>query len=229
MNPSLRRVIVLLSRTIVTGAVGGAVIGGIGGRLAMRVLFITTGDAVKGVTSDDGFTIGRFTLGKTVGLIGVTTAIGIFAALLMLLALPFVRGRRMVPVMTVYYGVIGGALMVHRGGVDFTRLHPVMLAVVLFVAICAGFGAAAARMLDAAAGRDEEQPRWWLVGPPLAVLFFPPFLIVAVPAAVVNWAAGAAGRDHDGWNRLRLAAGTVMSALFVLGAVDLARDVAALV
>ena len=50
----------VVSATIVIGAGSGAVIGGLGGRLAMRILFLTSGDGVKGLTSDDGFEIGRF-------------------------------------------------------------------------------------------------------------------------------------------------------------------------
>ena len=48
LEPHLR----LLSATIIIGAVSGAVIGGLGGRLAMRILFLTSGDAVKGLTND---------------------------------------------------------------------------------------------------------------------------------------------------------------------------------
>jgi len=114
-------VIRLVSATIVIGALAGAVIGGIGGRIAMRVLFVTTGDHVQGLTSDDGFEIGRFTVGGTLALLFVTALIGVLAALCYLVAHPFVApiGVAALPVMAVFYGIIGGALMVHRGGVDF--------------------------------------------------------------------------------------------------------------
>jgi hypothetical protein len=48
-----------LSATILIGALVGGIVGGLGGRLAMRILFLTSGDPVKGLISDDGFEIGR--------------------------------------------------------------------------------------------------------------------------------------------------------------------------
>jgi hypothetical protein len=44
-----------VSATVIIGAGGCAVIGGLGVRLAMRILFLTSGDGVKGLTSDDGY------------------------------------------------------------------------------------------------------------------------------------------------------------------------------
>ena len=48
------------SGTIAGGAeaVAGLVWGGIGGRIAMRVVFLSSNDGVRGLTSDDGFEIG---------------------------------------------------------------------------------------------------------------------------------------------------------------------------
>ena len=140
-----------MSATIVIGAISGAVIGGLGGRLVMRILFLTSDETVTGVTSDDGFEIGRFTLSDTIGLVIVTALIGVFAALLYLVARPFVArlGRATVPTMAVFYGVIGGAMMVHHDGIDFHVLEPAALAIVLFVAVCAGFGAVVAYLVGA--------------------------------------------------------------------------------
>ena len=52
---SFEPIVRLVAATIVIGAVCGAVIGGLGGRLAMRILFVTSDEAVKGLISDDGF------------------------------------------------------------------------------------------------------------------------------------------------------------------------------
>jgi hypothetical protein len=222
----------VLSATVMIGAVGGAVIGGLGGRLAMRILFLTSDASVKGLKSDDGFIIGRFTLGNTIGLVIVTAFIGVIAALLYLLARPFVARLPLPPVatMAVFYGVIGGALLVHPSGVDFTRLEPAALAIAMFVAISAGFGAVAARFINAAASEHAwpQRRRWWLLGPPLLFLVFPPFLLVAIVAVVVNWGDAAAGSEDRAWRAVRVGAVAVMSGLFVLGAVDLVRDTATL-
>jgi len=158
LAPSIR----LISATIIIGAVGGAIVGGLGGRLAMRILVLTSGEAVKGVTSDDGFQIGRFTLSDTVGLVIITMFIGVLAALLYLVAHPFVAGfrRARVPAMAAFYGVVGGAMLVHTDGVDFKVLEPAVLAIALFVAISAGFGAVVAHLVGRAAA-DGAWPQTW--------------------------------------------------------------------
>ena len=86
----------------------------------MRILLLTSDDSVKGLTSDDGFEIGRFTLSDTLGLVIVTAFIGVIAALLYLVVHRCVArlGRAAVPAMALFYGVVGGAMMVHRDGID---------------------------------------------------------------------------------------------------------------
>ena len=228
LQPILR----LLSATIIIGGLAGAVIGGLGGRLAMRVLFLTSDDAVKGAISDDGFEIGRFTLSDTIGLVIVTAFIGVIAALFYLLARPFVArlGSAAVPAMAVLYGVVGGAMMVHRDGIDFRLLEPVLLAIALFVGICAGFGAVVTHLVEAAAveGGWPQRRRWWLLGPPLIFLLLPPFLFVAVAGVAVNWIDAAVEPNRWWWRAVRLGAAVVMSVVLIIGAVDLVQDTAVL-
>ena len=66
-----------------TGTVAGLVIGGVGGRLAMFVLRLTSSPSLHGVETDDGFTIGEFSL-ATLFLLLVTAAIGVLAGLVYL-------------------------------------------------------------------------------------------------------------------------------------------------
>jgi hypothetical protein len=214
------------------GAICGAVIGGLGGRLAMRILVLTSDDSVKGLTSDDGFEIGRFTLSDTLGLVIVTAFIGVVAALLYLVVRPFVArlGGAAVPAMALLYGVVGGAMMVHRDGMDFQVLAPAVLAIILFVAICAGFGAAVAYFVGASAADEAwpQKPPRWLLAPPLLVLLFPPFLVLAIAAVDVNWAGAAADPNDRRWHVVHVGAFFGMSGVLIVGAVDLARDTAAL-
>lgn len=222
----------LLSATIAIGAVCGLVIAGLGSRLAMRILFLTSGERVRGVKSDDGFIIGRFTLGDTIGLLIFTTILGVAAAFLYLAAHPFVLSSRLppVPTMAVFYGVVGGALLVHQGGVDFTEVQPAALAIAMFVAIPAGFGGAVAALVGAAARSDWLQSQSWaVVGPPLVALAFPPFFFFGVFAFLLSQVA-VQFRPGSRWRRpLHLAAHVTMALLFVLGAVDLTRDAVALI
>jgi hypothetical protein len=225
LEPFARR----LSATILIGALTGAVVGGLGGRLAMRILFLTTGDTVKGIESDDGFTIGRFTLANTLSLVVVTTLGGIFAALLYLAARPFVAGfgERAIPMAAVFYGVVGGALIVKPEGVDFVLLEPAALAIALFVIIPAAFGAVVSWQVNRATQDDAwpDRSSWWLLGPPLLLVALPPMLFLTV-VIVLTQAAGSSSRAP----RLIRAGGLiVIAALFALGAVDLGSDAAELI
>ena len=65
----------------VAGAVAGFVWGGVGGRIAMRIVFLTSNDSVRGLTSDDGFEIGRIS-GNTIFLLFFTTILGAIAGFL---------------------------------------------------------------------------------------------------------------------------------------------------
>src|SRR5262245_46818474 len=57
------------------GVIVGLVVGGVGGRLAMLLLRLTSPDSVIGVESDDGFEIGVFS-DQTMFLLQATAALG---------------------------------------------------------------------------------------------------------------------------------------------------------
>jgi hypothetical protein len=153
-----RHSLVASSRGVLLGAAAGAwaglLVGGVGGRLAMFVLRLTSPDYVRGVTSDDGFEIGRFSF-DTVFLLALTTIAGAFVGIV------FVAIRRALPVAwrfwswTLVGATAGGSLILHADGVDFNLLEPGWLAVAMFVAIPAGGAALMAIWV-------ERWDRWWL-------------------------------------------------------------------
>jgi hypothetical protein len=51
-----------LGACVSAGFLAGVLIGGVGGRLAMLALRLTSGPSLHGVSTDDGFTIGRVSL-----------------------------------------------------------------------------------------------------------------------------------------------------------------------
>ena len=136
------------------GAWAGLLVGGVGGRLAMFVLRVTSPDYVRGVKSDDDFEIGRFSF-DTVFLLGLTTIAGA------LVGVGFVAIRRALPVgwrvwsWTLVGATVGGSLILHADGVDFNLLEPGWLAVAMFVAIPAAGAALMAIWV-------ERWDRWWL-------------------------------------------------------------------
>lgn len=128
--------------TALAGAAAGLVWGGIGGRVAMRIVFLTSSEHVRGVTSDDGFEIGTIS-GATVFLLIFTTILGAIAGV----GVGILRMVTSGPVWSVALGTavataaLGGASIVHTDGVDFRFLDPLWLTVGLFVLIPGLWGA----------------------------------------------------------------------------------------
>ena len=116
------------------GTLAGFVWGGIGGRVAMRIIFLTSDERLRGLTSDDGFEIGRIS-GDTIFLLIFTSILGALAGLLYGLMRMLLRGPKWLVAIAV--GVTaaagGGALVVNSDGIDFRVLDPLWLAVGLFL------------------------------------------------------------------------------------------------
>lgn len=152
-----RRDLLVSSRWLLLGGAAGGwaglLVGGVGGRLAMFVLRLTSPDYVRGIDSDDGFEIGRFSL-DTVFLLGFTTLVGAFVGIVYVVvrfALPLAWR---VGSWTVIGATVGGSLIVHADGVDFRLLEPAWLAVGLFVVIPAATAALMATWV-------VRWDRWW--------------------------------------------------------------------
>jgi len=127
---------------VVAGGLAGFVWGGVGGRIAMRVIFLTSNERVRGLTSDDGFEIGRMSVDSLFLLISLTV-VGAFLGGGYGVLRMFLQG----PVwllsggMAVMVGAAGGALVVNADGIDFRLLEPLSLAAAMFVALPALWGA----------------------------------------------------------------------------------------
>jgi hypothetical protein len=116
------------------GAVAGFLVGGIGGRLAMLLLRLTSSEAVIGMTSDDGFEIGVVST-RTFNLLVATTGLGGVAGAFYAGARGAIPERMRLPLWTAVSAFVGGAALVHDDGIDFDALEPHWLAVMLFVAL----------------------------------------------------------------------------------------------
>lgn len=114
------------------GAIAGFLVGGIGGRLAMLLLRLTSSDSVLGVTSDDGFEIGVVSA-QTFQLLLAMTVLGALNGVLYAVLRTVIAGRLRLPLWVGFGALVGGSLFVHDEGVDFTLISPVLLAIALFV------------------------------------------------------------------------------------------------
>ncbi len=132
-----------------TGILVGAVVGGIGGRIVMRILFLEN-EATKGGITENGNEVGVITSGGTLSLIAFTAFAGATAGVL------YVLMRRWLPGGSVARGVLYGAfLLVAFGGgsidadnVDFRVFRPAGLGIALFGLLPFAFGVSLALLVD---------------------------------------------------------------------------------
>jgi len=174
----LRRIIRQAGNGAAAGAVVGLLVGGVLGRIAMLVLRVTTGDSITGVTSDDGFEIGRFTLLGTLNLLFAYSLAGIALGLVYAVVRRFLPRRGRVLAFTALSAAVGGSIFVHADGVDYLLLDPLWLAVAFFVALpaLAGLGVAVAvERLEA----SDRLRRWQMAAAGIGTV-----ALFAVPAAV---------------------------------------------
>jgi hypothetical protein len=161
---------------VVAGVPTGVLVAGVGSRLAMLLLRVTSPDSVVGVESDDGFVIGHVTLSGTYNLLNLGVIVGVVGAAVYVLVSPWLTGplwfRRLT--VSVVAGAFVGSMIIHADGIDFTVLEPLWLAVALFVGLPALFGWVIGPVVDAVDSADSwtrrGRLRWSL---PLLVLAFP--------------------------------------------------------
>jgi hypothetical protein len=164
-----------LSISAIAGAVGGLAVGGVLGRLAMRLLAVTSPWYAQGGITDDRAVVGAVTLAGTVNLALVVMVLGVIGGLIY----PWVRRvlpdsfRGRVLGYGLFTGTVGGALLVHdHPSFDYTVLAPAWLAVALFVALPLLYGFAVAALVEATdrdGGLGRRVPWWVLVVVALAV------------------------------------------------------------
>jgi len=149
----------------VAGSLTGAVIGGIGGRLAMFVLRLTSDPTLRGLETDDDFTIGIFT-GATLFLVIVTTFLGIIGGLVYLVVRGWLPERGRPWLFGALTGIVGGATVIRPGGIDFTLLEPLGLAVAMFVVLPAAYGVATSLLAERFLADDSAfgRSRAWIAG-----------------------------------------------------------------
>jgi hypothetical protein len=224
-----------LAALTAVGGLLGLLVGGVGGRLAMMLLARLNTEAT-GVTSDDDFTIGQFTVANTLNLLLLGTLLGVVGAGIYSLLRGLRIGPRWFEVLTVAVGpaVVMGALIVHTDGVDFRLLEPTWLAIGLFVAIPGVYAALLTLLGEHVLGQNG----WWARAPKLLavaplILWVPLFPLAALLAA--TWAAreglrgtktGAKALDHPA---LRWGGRLGLAVIFAIGLLDLGKDTAELI
>lgn len=134
-----------IARGGITGAIVGIVVGGLGGRLIMRIAAILHADAVGAVT-ENGNRIGEITLGGTLFLAVFGLIFGVLAGAVWVIVSPWIPGRGSVrAVLTAGVAIaIGTPLLIIGRNPDFVILDHDASVVALLVALVGTFGLAVA-------------------------------------------------------------------------------------
>ena len=223
---------------IVAGIPVGVLVAGLGSRLAMLLLRLTSPDRVIGVTSDDGFKIGRVTASGTYNLLLLGAAVGIIGAGVYQMVANWLIGptwfRRVTTGLA--SAAVVGSMLVHADGIDFTVLKPTWLAIGLFVALPGLFGVVIGPAVDAVSKQDSwtrHGRRRWLL-PVILVGCFPPTVLFLLFAFVILliWAFSHGAAFSHGLRRFPLyplAVRSVWLLIAVAGLLALVKDVEALI
>ena len=212
------------SAAVAAGTLLGFVINGWGSRLAMMLL-ARLNPEVTGRISDDGFRMGQFTLGDTMGLVLFGTILGAAGGLLYLAIRPLRLGPPWFQHVALFVGpaVVVGSMLVHTDGIDFRVLHPAWLAIALFVALPGVYALSLALLTERWLADDAWFRRRPLshVAPVLVVLL--PFWPLAI-VVLVAWGLRSiylAATDASATTTLAWVARGGLAVVFVLALVNL--------
>jgi hypothetical protein len=203
-------------------------------RLAMLVLRLTSDSSLRGVETDFGATIGRFSAVDTGLFILGCGGVGAIAGMVYLAIRPVVPPRLRAPVAALAAGTFGPAVVIDPDGVDFAILEPALLAVAMFAASLAAFGYA----VSAAAEWLLRVP-WWRTSPAAWIVMGPLLLVtlgvafpfgvpaIAVAVAVSAWRSAPSLRARVPGRAVAWAGQLGVVAAIGLSAAFLAVDVVA--
>lgn len=149
----------------VAGVITGVVVGGVGGRILMRIAAVAAPDRVMGATTENGNRIGDITVGGTVAIVVfVGVLLGLVGAIAYLMAEPWLSwtGRWRGVAFGAFLLAIGGAGTLTSDNFDFFLVGNQELVVAMFVALFIGFGTllgpVVARLEQRLPQIDRERP-----------------------------------------------------------------------
>jgi hypothetical protein len=178
---------------VVAGGTAGALVGGLGGRLAMRIIAATSSDQAQGSITEAEEVVGKITLEGTLGLV---IFVGIAGGAIM--AVFYLLVRRWLPGPAWLSGLLFGMLLlavfgridpVDPNNPDFVLVGPAWLAALVFTVLVPLYGLVLGPMvarLDASYPVLSRRPKAIAAHAPL-LLFVPlgPALVVVAAGAAV--------------------------------------------
>lgn len=140
--------------------IGGVLVLGVGGRLAMRLsgaMALASDPATRFMLTGDGFQVGRITIDGTIGLIIFG---GIFGSIVAAAFWALLKDRLPASRQLMWAGLaaaaIGGNFLVHADNIDFVILKPVVANVILYPTLT-GFAGVVIVLIDRRLSRRLPQ------------------------------------------------------------------------
>jgi hypothetical protein len=126
-----------LAKGMLPGLVAGVIVGGVGSRVVMRIMALTSASAARGITTDFGATVGEITPGGTLFLLIAGAVLGMAGGIAYLAIRDLLPGKAWIRglVFGVLVLAVSGRFLVDPGNADFLILSPAGLAVTLFAAL----------------------------------------------------------------------------------------------
>lgn len=128
----------------IASLIGGILVLGVGGRLAMRLsgaMALASDPATRFMRTGDGFQVGRITIDGTVGLVIFG---GVFGSIVAAAFWALLKDRLPTERQLLWAGIaaaaIGGNFLVHADNIDFVILQPVWVNVVLYPVLAGAAG-----------------------------------------------------------------------------------------
>jgi hypothetical protein len=140
-----------LGTASLAGLIAGVLVGGLLGRVAMRISGFAAGPSMVGARTENGNPVGDITLGGTLALVVfVGIATGLLGGILYALMEPWLRRLRP------WHGLVFGVALLAAFGFtvfdpfnfDFARFGPAPLNVAMFASLFVAFGVATAWVFD---------------------------------------------------------------------------------
>jgi hypothetical protein len=176
-----------LSAGVWAGLLSGLIIGGLGGRLAMGVLRVTSDPSLTGRVTDDGFKIGIVS-GSTLFLVLFCGALGLIGGLLYLVIRGWLPNAHRGVYAAIVGGAVGGALVIKPDGIDFTLVEPLALSIPMFIALPALYGWSVSAVTERLLTRKESS-----LGaaaaflPLLGLALIGPFGVIVLALGFMGW------------------------------------------
>jgi hypothetical protein len=131
----------------------------------MLVLRLTSSPSLHGVQTDDDFTIGIIST-ATLFLVGFTAFVGMLGGVIYLVVRTWLPARWRPWISGGAFGIVGGSVVIQPGGLDFTLLDPLPLAVAMFIVIPTIYGVVVSFLVERLLRDDSilHRSRMWVLG-----------------------------------------------------------------